>query len=146
MVQRSYNASIVRIAQEDAAASFRLPANPSAATPAATAIDTSNSGNSHTPNATVNSTRNAINGIVSDGITGGNGEPNAEVTTEVVPEGESQEGILGLEIRIRLYEDGAMSQLLEQLARVRCSLRHAIPYVMAGVTWYQQEGVRFVEG
>lgn len=146
VVQRSYNASIVRVVQEDSVSS-RLSINTSAATPAAVAIDTSNNENRHTPDATVTSTRDAIDGVVSDGITGGHAEPNAEVTAEVVPpEGGSQKGILGLEMRIRLYEDGAMSQLLEQLAKVRCSLRHAVPHLIAGVVWYQQIGVRFIGG
>lgn len=37
----------------------------------------------------------------------------------VVPASQTSEGILCIEMRIRLYSDGTMSQLLERLAKVK---------------------------
>lgn len=39
-------------------------------------------------------------------------------TRKVVPAAETTEGMLCLEVRVRLYRDGAMSKLLEKLAKV----------------------------
>lgn len=39
-------------------------------------------------------------------------------TLKVVPAGETKAGVLCIEMRIRLYNDGAMSKLLESLAKV----------------------------
>lgn len=44
-------------------------------------------------------------------------------TLKVIPADETKEGVLCIEMRIRLYHDGAMSKILENLAKVgrRCS-------------------------
>lgn len=39
-------------------------------------------------------------------------------TLKVIPAGQTTEGILCIEMRIRLYHDGAMSKILEKLAKV----------------------------
>lgn len=40
-------------------------------------------------------------------------------TLKIVPANETTHGVLCIEMRIRLYSDGAMSKLLENLAKVR---------------------------
>lgn len=39
-------------------------------------------------------------------------------TLKIVPAGQTTEGVLCIEMRIRLYHDGAMSKILEKLAKV----------------------------
>lgn len=39
-------------------------------------------------------------------------------TLKVIPAGQTTEGVLCIEMRIRLYHDGAMSKILEKLAKV----------------------------
>lgn len=53
------------------------------------------------------------------GIKAGGGGGAGAGTLTVVPAGQSTEGILCIEMRIRIYHDGAMSKLLEKLANVR---------------------------
>lgn len=53
-----------------------------------------------------------------DGGVAGSGKA-ATGTPKVIPATETTEGLLCIEMRIRLYHDGAMSQLLERLAKVR---------------------------
>ena len=42
------------------------------------------------------------------------------IKRQVVPAGETSEGELCIEMRIRIYPDGVMSNLLLQLIKVRC--------------------------
>lgn len=51
------------------------------------------------------------------GVRGGGGTGSG--TRTITPAGQSSEGVLCIEMRIRLYPDGAMSKLLEKLANVR---------------------------
>lgn len=53
------------------------------------------------------------------GVRGGGG--TGAGTRRIVPAGETAEGMLCIEMRIRLYHDGAMSKLLEKLANVGCN-------------------------
>ena len=53
-----------------------------------------------------------------DGGAGGAAANKAAGLLKVVPASETTEGLLCIEMRIRLYHDGAMSQLLEKLANV----------------------------
>ncbi len=46
------------------------------------------------------------------------GAENKKAVFKVTPARETTEGMLCIEMRIRLYHDGAMSQLLEKLAKV----------------------------
>lgn len=64
------------------------------------------------------------------GVKGGGG--TGAGTRRVVPASESSEGMLCIEMRIRLYDDGAMSKLLEKLANV--SLRFVY-------TWSQRRSL-----
>lgn len=41
---------------------------------------------------------------------------------KVVPASETAEGVLCIELRIKMYHDGAMSKLLEKLSKVRKKL------------------------
>ena len=50
---------------------------------------------------------------------GRDGGGNERTVLKVVPADESSYGDLGVEMRIRLYPDGAMSKLLEEVANVR---------------------------
>lgn len=43
---------------------------------------------------------------------------SATASRKIVPAGEATEGLLCIEMRIRYYHDGSMSQLLEKLANV----------------------------
>lgn len=54
------------------------------------------------------------------GMMGGlsHGADKGAGTLRVVPASETKEGVLCIEMRIRLYNDGAMSKLLEKLAKV----------------------------
>lgn len=48
----------------------------------------------------------------------GGGGSRATGTPTVIPAQDTTEGLLCIEMRIRLYHDGAMSQLLEKLGKV----------------------------
>lgn len=61
-----------------------------------------------------------VQGATDLGTPGGNlGKVAGGETPRIVPAKETTEGLLCIEMRIRLYHDGAMSQLLEKLANVR---------------------------
>lgn len=47
-------------------------------------------------------------------------------TLKVVPASQTTEGVLCIEMRIRLYHDGAMSKILENLAKVLVGARAEI--------------------
>lgn len=127
MIQRAYNASAVRVITEGAATSTSTE-TPAAATGDSTLdVSTSARGNGTAGNKVAG----AIYGILNPGgsATGGAGGAGVgkDATMRVVPAVESREGTLCVEMRIRLYKDGAMSKLLEQLPNVRetwfvCSL------------------------
>lgn len=59
-----------------------------------------------------------VQGMGNGGV-GGSGKA-ASGMPKVTPAKETTEGLLCIEMRIRLYHDGAMSQLLERLAKVGC--------------------------
>ncbi|CAB1106569.1 unnamed protein product [Ectocarpus sp. CCAP 1310/34] len=56
-------------------------------------------------------------GVMMGGLS--QGSDKGPGTLKVVPAGETKEGVLCIEMRIRLYTDGAMSKLLESLAKVK---------------------------
>lgn len=59
----------------------------------------------------------------------------AAAERKVVPANETSEGILCIEMRIRHYHDGAMSQLLEKLANVSPRERFFPVLVLCLVFW-----------
>lgn len=148
MVQRSYNATAVRVIRQvapgDASSIESVPTTDhhgkDAVQPSVKAGDTATLEDGTTAgvtNATGRPSDTSANapGIQDDTITnvGDNGGRNKDhigfggknaggSTTEgavrVVPAVESREGLLCVEMRIRLYKDGAMSKLLNQLPNV----------------------------
>lgn len=155
VVQRSYNATAVRVIKCDAsgAASSTRPApTPPASAAGHSSVTAGQPNVAAAEEGKANAESSAARPIdayadapgVTDGSAGASaGSKNGRVTghgrltsasdnmirnspaaitkegmVKVVPAVESREGLLCLEMRIRLYKDGAMSKLLEQLPNV----------------------------
>lgn len=119
-MQRAYNASAVRVIEQD------LPTGDANA-PTAAVADAVNHGSPNTNNgaASDNAGGSRVSGTINNAINGifnvnggGSGGANKNAVVKVVPAVDSREGTLCVEMRIRLYKDGAMSKLLEQLPNV----------------------------